>query len=84
MTHLLIRGSSERSAETFDGVQAAVEPFHTLEDGSKLPHSNVFQLQELTLIAWQHEGLESLPLSNRWRDAIITIETWRLVEPHLK
>jgi len=51
MTHLLIRGSSERSAETFDGVQAAVEPFHTLEDGSKLPHSNVFQLQELTLIA---------------------------------
>ena len=64
----LICWSCERSAKTFDGVKAAIESLHTLEDGSELPHSYLFQLQELTLVPRQHEGLDSLPLSTRWRD----------------
>lgn len=63
----LVCRAREGPSGSFDGIQATIQPLHTLVNGSKLAHANTLQLQELTLVTRQHEGLDSLPLHTQAR-----------------
>lgn len=52
--NLLIYWSCQRFLRSFDGVDAAIQSFHTLEHGTKLPTANLFQLEELWGVPGHH------------------------------
>lgn len=66
----LIGRASEGSPRAFYGVQAAIQPLHTFVNCPKLAHANALQLQKFTLIARQHEGLDSLPLPDKQTEGL--------------
>lgn len=47
----LIGRACQGSPGAFYGVQAAIQPLHTLVNCPELTHANALQLQELTLIS---------------------------------
>lgn len=61
----LIGRARQGSARAFYGVQAAIQPLHALVNSPKLTHADGLQLKELTLVAWQHEGLDSSSLPEK-------------------
>lgn len=67
----LVGRACQGSARAFYGVQATIQPLHTLVNCTKLAHANALQLQELTLIAGQHEGLDSSPLPDKQMEGLV-------------
>jgi len=74
-TDSLIGGACQGTAGALYGVQATIQPLHTLINGPKLAHTNALQLQELTLIARQHEGLDSSPLPEKQTEEGLVVKS---------
>lgn len=67
----LIGRACQGLARALYGVQATIQPLHTLVNGPKLPHTDALQLQELALVARQHEGLDSSSLPEKQTEGLV-------------
>lgn len=81
--NLLIYWSRQRLLWSLDGVDAAIESFHTFENGAELPAADLLQLEEFRDVSGHHVTFhDGYPLLTKEEERTLSDFYWNIMSNH--